>query len=362
MPKVSIIVPVYNSEKYLRQCLDSIVNQSLKDIEILCIDDGSTDSSLDILKEYEKQDKRIRIFSKPNAGYGHSMNMGLDNLTGDYVGLVDSDDCIAADMYECLYEKATVHDLDFVRSDHYRWFPTRECRKLEYCYATSDLYRTVINPFESEDLFVRVVTCTGIYKTSFIRENNIRYNETPGAAFQDQGFWFQTTALAKRIMFVNQAFYYYRFDNEDSSINSNKAIVTMDNEYGLIKKFVDSHLDVSDKMLPFYWRARFAMTLFACRQMGEYITVDAIQPLYRTFQKAVETKEIDTGFFTETQMEELELLVSDVEKFCKLQIGNIKWNQYLNRSKRKPGFLKKMIYHMKAYGMKMTKDKLLGRM
>ena len=78
MPKVSIIVPVYNTEKYLAQCLDSIINQSLKDIEILCVDDGSTDSSPEILKEYAKKDSRIRIIQKPNAGYGNSMNLGIN--------------------------------------------------------------------------------------------------------------------------------------------------------------------------------------------------------------------------------------------------------------------------------------------
>ena len=104
MPKVSIIVPVYNTEKYLAQCLDSIINQSLKDIEILCVDDGSTDSSPEILKEYAKKDSRIRIIQKPNAGYGNSMNLGIKELTGEYFGLVDSDDCIASNMYEVLYD------------------------------------------------------------------------------------------------------------------------------------------------------------------------------------------------------------------------------------------------------------------
>ena len=362
MPKVSIIVPVYNVENYLRQCLDSIINQSLKDIEIICVDDGSTDSSLDILKEYEKMDSRIRIISKPNAGYGHSMNMGIDNVTGEYFGLVDSDDVIAADMYECLYKTVTDHDLDFVRSDHYRWFPTRESGKLSYCYATSDLYRTVFHPLESDNLFARVVTPTGLYKTSFIRENNIRYHETPGAAFQDQGFWFQTTALAKRVMFINKAFYYYRFDNESSSINSNKAVVAMDNEYELIREFAYEYKDISDKMLPFYWRARFAMTLFSCRQMAENLTVDALSPLYDSFKRATELGEVDTSLFTPDQEKELALLVNDPKKFCAYQIGACRWNQAMSKCRKEPNPLKKIWIHIKAYGFSTTVAKLIGRM
>ena len=112
MPKVSVVVPIYNVEKYLRECLDSIVGQTLKDIEIICVDDGSTDRSLSILREYEQKDPRIKVITKPNAGYGHSMNMGLDAATGEYMGIVDSDDYILPDMYETLYGFAVKDDLD----------------------------------------------------------------------------------------------------------------------------------------------------------------------------------------------------------------------------------------------------------
>ena len=93
-PKVSILVPCYNVEKYLKQCLDSIVNQTLQDIEIICINDGSTDSTLDIIKQYAKNDDRFVVIDKQNEGYGKSMNRGLDAATGEYIGIVESDDWI----------------------------------------------------------------------------------------------------------------------------------------------------------------------------------------------------------------------------------------------------------------------------
>jgi glycosyltransferase involved in cell wall biosynthesis len=82
-PKVSIVIPIYNVEKYLRQCLDSVVSQTLKDIEIICVNDGSKDSSLDIIKEYAEKDERVKIIDKPNSGYGHSMNCGFDKAIGE---------------------------------------------------------------------------------------------------------------------------------------------------------------------------------------------------------------------------------------------------------------------------------------
>ena len=92
MPKVSVLVPIYTVEKYLRQCLDSLINQTLEDIEIICINDGSTDSSPEIIKEFQAKDVRIKVINKENSGYGASMNMGVDMATGEYIGIVESDD------------------------------------------------------------------------------------------------------------------------------------------------------------------------------------------------------------------------------------------------------------------------------
>src|SRR5574344_2160891 len=121
MPKVSVIIPIYNVEKYLRQCLDSVVNQTLKDIEIICINDGSTDSTLSIIKEYATNDNRIKIIDKKNSGYGDSMNQGLDMATGDYIGIVESDDFAELNMFDKLYNKAIENNLDLVRCQYFHY-------------------------------------------------------------------------------------------------------------------------------------------------------------------------------------------------------------------------------------------------
>ena len=92
MAKVSVIIPVYNVEPYLKQCMDSVVGQTLKDIEIICVDDGSTDGSLDILKEYATEDSRIQIIEQKNAGAGAARNNGMRHATGKYLSFLDSDD------------------------------------------------------------------------------------------------------------------------------------------------------------------------------------------------------------------------------------------------------------------------------
>ena len=113
---ISLIIPVYNVENYLRQCLDSIINQTLKEIEIICINDGSTDSSKQILEEYALKDERIKIINQKNKGAGAARNSGIDAATGEYIGFVDSDDWVNLDAFEKLYNKITRENVDIVFS------------------------------------------------------------------------------------------------------------------------------------------------------------------------------------------------------------------------------------------------------
>ena len=119
MSKVSVIVPVYNVQDYLRECLDSIVNQTLKDIEIICVNDGSTDKSLSILEEYAKGDNRFIILSKSNSGYGHTINTGMSKAKGEYVIIVESDDIAFPDMLEKMCNAADNKKADIVRANYY---------------------------------------------------------------------------------------------------------------------------------------------------------------------------------------------------------------------------------------------------
>ena len=121
MPKVSVVLPIYNVEQYLRECLDTVVNQTLKDIEIICVNDGSTDNSLKIIKEFAEKDSRIKIIDKDNSGYGHSMNVGIDAATGEYLGIVEPDDFVSLNMFEELAAVADRVKADIVKADFYRF-------------------------------------------------------------------------------------------------------------------------------------------------------------------------------------------------------------------------------------------------
>ena len=213
-PAVSIVIPCYNVEAYLPEVLDSVLGQTLENIEAICVNDGSTDGTLDVIKSYAARDSRIVIIDKPNGGYGHSMNKGMDMATGEYIGIVESDDYILPTMYEKLYAAAEENNVDFVRSDFTKFKTGANGERVfweEKLTPHSEYYNTVMNPADNLDVFnMQMLNWTGIYRTDFIREHNIRHHESPGASYQDNGFWFQTFCWAKRIYAVPEAFYCYR--------------------------------------------------------------------------------------------------------------------------------------------------------
>lgn len=234
--KVSILIPIYNVEKYLRQCLDSVVGQTLKDIEIICINDGSKDGSLDIIKEYAKKDPRIVIINKENSGYGDSMNQGLKKAKGEYIGIVESDDWIEPDGMERMYEYAKTYDVEVVRANYYFYKGGKDKKNL---YIDPMATGRVVDPARQVWIFYQAPAIwSAIYRRDFLRKNDIKFLPTPGASYQDTGFNFKVWASAHRAYFTTEAFLHYRTDNEASSVKSLGKVFNVSYEYEEIEKFL----------------------------------------------------------------------------------------------------------------------------
>lgn len=250
MAKISVIVPVYNVENYLGQCINSIRNQTLTDLEIICIDDGSTDASGRMLDTYAQEDRRIKVVHKENTGYGHTMNVGLDIARGEYIGIVESDDFIEADMYEGLYSTAREYDLDFIKSNHWKYSETGRTLDtgLSLCQCN-----TVFSKYENmEKIFAARSIWAGIYKRSFLVKNQIRFLETPGASYQDNSFSFKVSVSAEKGYFSDAAYVNYRVDNENSSVKSKKKVFCVCDEMAECWRYLqESDLDV-EYIYPYY--------------------------------------------------------------------------------------------------------------
>lgn len=216
MAKISVIVPVYNSEKYLKECLDSLQNQSLKDIEIIVINDGSTDNSENIIKTY-LDDSRFKYLKQENQGQAVARNKGLEIACGEYISFIDSDDYIDLNMFEELY-KASNQKYDLVVCDFYLTYLNNEEKK--------DIYSSILNKKEGkiaskEYLFAGVSPWNKIYKRTFLKKNNFRFPE--GIIYEDYASIPTLALYNPKIYYVKKAFLHYvQSDNSTMRFNTYK--------------------------------------------------------------------------------------------------------------------------------------------
>lgn len=219
MPKVSVILPSLNVAGYIRECIESVVNQTLSDIEILCIDAGSTDGTCEIIKEYADRDSRIRLIHSDRKSYGYQINLGMDMAEGEYLGIVETDDCVEPDMYEVLYKTAIENNLDYAKAGFFTLVTPYEEEGYLLESPLKDADRIIsYQYFMEQPVSPDVYIWNGVYKLSFLRDFHVRLNESVGAAFQDCGFRYLVDMNLRRGMFLDQFFYKYRRDNTSSSV------------------------------------------------------------------------------------------------------------------------------------------------
>ena len=308
--KVSIVVPVCNVEQYLRECLDSCVNQTLREIEIICVNDGSTDGCLDILKEYAEKDDRVRVIDKDNAGYGHTMNIGMDMARGEYIGIVESDDFVELNMYEELYKTAEENGVDWVKADFNRFLREND-GSLKCTYndvaKKKEYYNKVMCPLDEPFSFRFIMnTWSGIYRRDFLVDNCIRHQETPGASFQDNGFWFQTMIRADRIYVVDKPYYMNRRDNPNSSVYNKKKVYNINHEYNYIHDILSSEPELFTKFIGIYTLKKFHNYMNNYRRIGADDQKEYLINISEDFRKSIENGEYVKDAFMPYEADEFE--------------------------------------------------------
>ena len=221
--KVSVILPVYNVSEYLRQCMDSIIAQTLKDIEIICVDDGSTDDSLSILKEYADRDERVKVIQQANAGAGAARNKGLEVATGEYLSFLDSDDFFEPDMLEKAWKKASDTDAQIVvfRSDQYRE-DLQKFVQVRWTLHEKELppYRPMYFRNFTGNVFKVFVgwAWDKLFSRRFVEENNLKFQQLRTS--NDMLFVFSAIAFADNIEIVDEVLAHQRRNNPNSLSNT----------------------------------------------------------------------------------------------------------------------------------------------
>lgn len=311
MPKVSILLPSFNVVRYIRPCLDSVLHQTLTDLEILCIDAHSTDGTLDILREYAQKDPRIRLILSDQKSYGHQMNLGLKAAQGEYIGIVETDDYVPANMFGDLYAIAVQEQADMVKADFYRFreVETRIERIYNRLDPTDSSYNRIVDPAREPRVFRLIMnTWSGIYSRAFLLQNGIVHNESPGASYQDNGFWFQTFCCARRAYFVDRPYYMNRRDNAESSVANPGKVFCMSEEWAFIYDWLKRDAERFGTFKGVYTLRKYHSLLFTYQRIAPAFREEFIRHFGSEMRRHLEAGEYDRTMFTGYEWRRLRMI------------------------------------------------------
>lgn len=314
-PLISIIVPVYKVEKYLRQCIESIINQTLTDIEIILIDEGDLDECRKIIDEYEAKDKRIKTIHEKNGGYGASMNKGFAIASGEYIGIVEADDFVDKNMFLDLYKIAKENNADIVKSDFYN-YNTVKNQSIKACNLIKVKTNKILN-VKNNPSILRIVPSiwSAIYKREFLKKYNIKFLETKGGSYQDTSFAFKTLSLAEKIVFTPKAYLYYRTDNESSSVNNSEKVFPICDEYTEITNFVESHPDLKEYINTPKLLNQYFTYLWNLKRIKPEFREQFIDKFTDEFREFYNKNELTKDFYKKVDPKIINLLINDKKKF-----------------------------------------------
>ncbi|MBF1742005.1 MAG: glycosyltransferase [Veillonella dispar] len=308
---LSVIMPIYNPGNFLLESLGSVLKQSYKNIEIICVNDGSTDDSLALLKQYQANDDRIKIIDKSNSGYGNTMNYGLKSARGKYIAILEPDDFIDELMYEDLLNIAIENDADVVKSNYFE-YTTKNNKSNFFEVLESKPYGKITSAYENDwIMYMRPCIWSAIYRRSMLVENNIVFNETPGASYQDTAFAFKIWTVAKRVVFTKNAYLHYRTDNENSSVKSSGKIFSICDEFQSIQAFLNTNIEYRDKFSKILQVLKLDSYNWNLGRIS-----DEFKPIFRNqmaleFIKADYDGFLDKGYFDSDRWNDLNRLMND---------------------------------------------------
>lgn len=320
MPKVSVIMPSFNVVHYIKECMNSVLNQTLTDIEVIVVDADSTDGTREILEEYVRKDSRVILLNDDKKSTGYANNKAIRYASGEYIGIVETDDYIVPDMYEKLYNYAKKYKTEIVKADYDSFSDVNGKRNFvrHNILGERKKYYQILNPKKNKFVFfTEMFNWTGIYRKDFLDKYEIMHQETPGASFQDNGFFFQVFSFAQKIMFIHESFYRYRKDNPNSSINSSKKIFCMCDEYDFAKERIKKYPEVWNKVYYAYLGKRYGACAWTLRKAAPEFRPILCERLYRDFSSYIkDLSEIDKIWQKkDPNNKQLQLLLTDKEKY-----------------------------------------------
>lgn len=317
--KVSVIIYVLNDVTHIERCVRSVMSQSLRELEIIIIDGKSTDGTAEMLKKLQEEDDRIRIIDS-DAGVGLQFNTGLRAATGEYIGICESDDYLLPDMYERQYAVANQYDLDVLRADIRRFCEDGD-REYSFPFSISadrTIYDTLLYPQEDSRFLNLGVNCfwSGLYRREFLLSKDIYMNETKGASYQDTSFSFLTQMYAERAYVMSGAFYCYRMDNPNSSINNPQKAALLSMEFHLLKEKLKRR-NLWEKYREIYWKWRVSGYFWSYDNVSDEKKAEYLPAFYNNIRE-----EMESETYAETELSGKERALCDRVRSSLAEFGD----------------------------------------
>ena len=291
-PKISVILPIYNVEQYLVQCITSVIQQTLTDIEIILVNDGSSDSCGKMIDAFAQQDDRIKPIHQKNGGYGKAINGGLAIATGEYIGIVETDDWIELDMFESLYNAAKEKHSTIVKASFTKIQKGKYNVECSLNHISTDKDGFVL-PSKSLDLMIYESSIwSAIYRRDFISENNISMLETQGASYQDVVWKFLTYSLCDKIYLLNKPVYNYRVLAVGSSSASTDKSLAMFENYAVIKTFLDENNRFDE-----FKESYFTHQIFDCVFHSNRLTGEGLDLFFKHAKEMIDESKNNSIYF-----------------------------------------------------------------
>lgn len=325
MAEITVILPSYNVADYIGECLESVVTQTFRDIEILCIDAGSTDGTLETIKEYMGADGRIRLYMSNKKSFGYQMNLGISIAQSPYIAFVETDDYVLQDMLMTLYGLAKEYDTDIVKADFDNVIRLADGQSwvLREGFGAGELnyYDKVISLKEHPELYIaEYFYWRGLYKREFLIRHGLRFQETPGASYQDMGFFYQLYLHTDKVYFSRDAFYQYRRNRGGSSNYCRDALDRLMQEYKYMEEMVKPQTEGVKRLQPYYLERLFRQMLTRIRLLAAYgdkaqEPQQALLYFQGLFAKAEQDGEIDEMLWNAADLRELFMFLSDADAY-----------------------------------------------
>lgn len=314
---ISVLVPIYNAEKYLCQAFDSLRGQTFQDFEVICINDGSTDGSREIIQSYLDKDPRFKVIDKPNSGYGASMNRGIAESQGKYIAILEPDDFMETNALELLYTQAEAYGTDVIKANYWFYWSEPEEKNQLIQVIKPEIANRLLDPQQEPEIYLALPSVwSALYKRSYLLENNIKFLETPGASFQDLSFTFKIWAYSHAVYLLEEPILHYRQDNESSSVNNPAKAFCVCAELEEIEHTLEQ-LPNKEKLKPYVYRLKYDNYMWNYQRLMPELRKQFLEYMVNDLEAGKENGEFASEIFESWQSKNLVFLLKNPKAFYK---------------------------------------------